>query len=180
MTRFSIVACLSLIGIFHSCDDLDAQESRKSGKAYSATQDGITVQLEKITVDRILNAAAWFKAVERESKGAIPDELRRHLPARLVTFSVSVVGETKSLGVSKIGFVDGKRTVFSRNRFFSPPKWQPRLPNLVVPPSANGIETQHLLSGETQLSEIFPTTLEVKVTTADGKELVFVFEAVAF
>lgn len=106
--------------------------------------------------------------------------LRKHLPARLVTFSVSVVGETKQLGVSKIDFVDGKSTVSSIHRFFSPPKWQPRLPNLVVDPKANGIETQFLLDGKTRIAEIFPTKIEVQVTAANGKELTFTFDNVEF
>jgi hypothetical protein len=93
---------------------------------------------------------------------------------------VSVVGETRGLGPTKIDFVDGKRTVSSIDRFFSPPKWQPRLPGLLVDPKANGIETQLLLSRDTQLSEIFPTKVQVQVTTATGKKLTFVFENVGF
>jgi len=181
-SQCSIVACISLVGIFHSCDDLDAQESRKPNAVHFATQDGITVQLEKVTVDRILNVPAWMKAKENESKNGqeIAKGLRKHLPARLVTFSVSVVGETKKLGVSKIDFVDGKRTVASVDRFFSPPKWRARLPELVVAPTANGIETQHLLNGNTQLSAIFPAKLEVHVTKVNGKKLTFEFENVEF
>ena len=90
------------------------------------------------------------------------------------------MGETKTLGVSKIGFVDGKKTVASANRFFSPPKWQPRLLNQFVDPMANGIEAQVLLSGDTKISEIFPTKIEVKVIAANGKELTFVFDNVTF
>ncbi len=180
--QFSIVACIFLIGIFHSCVYLDAQELRKPDTVHSATQDGITVQLEKVTVDRIVNASAWLKAKEKESKRGkeFAEKLRQHLPARLVTFSVSVMGETKKLGVSRIDFVDGKRTVVSADRFFSPPKWQPRLPELVVDPKATGIESQHLLNGNTQLSAIFPAKLEVQVTKVNGKKLTFVFENVEF
>ena len=162
--------------------NLNAQEQRKSETVYSATQDGITVQLEKVTVDRILNTPAWLKAMEKESKHGkeIAKGLREHLPARLVTFSVSVVGETTTLGVSRIGFVDGKTTVASSNRFFSPPKWQPRFPNLLVDPKANGIETQVLLSGDTEISEIFPTKIEVQVTAANGRKVTFEFDNVQF
>lgn len=180
--QFAIIAFIFVIGIFHSCDALDAQESQKPDTVYSATQDGITVHLEKVTVDRILNTSAWLKANEKESKRGkvIAEKLRQHLPARLVTFSVSVVGETKGLGPTKIDFVDGKRTVSSVDRFFSPPKWQPRVRELEVDPKASGIETQHLLDGNTQLSAIFPAQLEVQVTKVDGKKLTFVFENVEF
>lgn len=181
ITKVAVV-CIVGCGILNSLDDLDAQERLKSKAAYSSTQEGITVQIEKVTVARILNSAAWLKAKQKESKRGkeTTNALREHLPARLVTFSVSVVGETKTLGISKIGFVDGVRTSASRNRFFSPPKWQPRLPNLLVDPKANGIETQVLLSADTQISEIFPTRIEVQVTAATGKKLTFEFDSIQF
>jgi hypothetical protein len=177
-----VFAFIFLIGILHSCDGLDAQELRKPDTVHSATQDGITVHLEKVTVDRILNTSAWLNAKETESKRGkeIAEKLRQHLPARLVTFSVSVLGDTKGLGPTKIDFVDGKRTVSSVDRFFSPPKWQPRLRELTVDPKASGIETQHLLDGNTKLSAIFPAQLEVQVTKVDGKKLTFVFNNVEF
>ena len=180
--QFSIVALIFLCGILHSRDDLDAQESPKPHTVHSSTQDGITVHLEKVTVDRILNTSAWLNAQETESKHGkeIAEKLRPHLPARLVTFSVSVLGDTKGLGPTKIDFVDGKRTVSSVDRFFSPPKWQPRLRGLTVNPKASGIETQHLLDGNTKLSAIFPAQLEVQVTKVDGKKLTFVFDNVEF
>lgn len=179
--KFAVV-CITCFGIFQSFGDVDAQELPNTNAAYSSTQDGITVQLEKVAVDRILNTAAWLKARQNEyGRGnEIAEGLREHLPARLVTFSVSVVGETKTLGVTKIGFVDEKKTVSSAISVFGPPKWQPRLPNLVVDPKANGIEAQVLLSGDTKISEIFPTKIEVKVTAANGKELTFVFDNVTF
>jgi hypothetical protein len=179
---FSIVAFTLLVGSQLSCDYVSAQEYLKAENLHCSTQDGITVQLEKVTVERILNPSAWLKAKEEESRDGkeIAEQLRKQLPARLVTFSVSVVGETKGLGPTGIDFVDGKRTVSSVDRFFSPPKWQPRLPGLVVDPKANGIETQLLLSGDAQLSEIFPTKVKVQVTMATGKKLTFVFENVEF
>lgn len=180
--KLSIVVFTILIGSPLSCDYVSAQESPKAENLHRSTQDGITVQLEKVTVERILNPSAWLKAKEEESRDGkeIAEQLRKQLPARLVLLSVSVIGETKGLGPTKIDFVDGKRTVSSVDRFFSPPKWQPRLPGLVVDPKANGIETQLLLSGDAQLSEIFPTNVEVQVTTATGKKLTFVFENVEF
>lgn len=180
--KLSIVAFALLVGSFFSSDYISGQESPKAGNLHRSTQDGITVQLEKVTVERILNSSAWLKAKEEESKDGkeIAEQLRKQLPARLVTFSVSVVGETKGLGPTKIDFVDGKRTVSSVDRFFSPPKWQPRLPGLLVDPKANGIETQLLLSGDAKLSEIFPTKVKVQVTTTTGKKLTFVFENVGF
>ena len=180
--QFSIVALIFLSGILHSRDDLDAQESPKPHTVHSSTQDGITVHLEKVTVERILNTSGWLKAKEEESKRGkeIAEKLRQHLPARLVQFSVSVVGETKGLGPTKIDFVDGKRTISSVDRFFSPPKWQPRLRDVKVDSKASGIETQHLLDGNTQLSAIFPAQLELLVTKIDGKKLTFVFENVEF
>ena len=158
------------------------QERQPTGNAYSSTKDGITVQLEKVAVSRILNSQAFLKSKEvQTSQGnQIPDGLKEHLPARLVTFSVSVIGETTQLGVSKIGFTNGKRTIASASRFYSPPKWQRRLPNLVLAPKANGIESQLLLRGDTKISDLFPTQIEVQVTTKRGKILKFAFDGVTF
>ena len=82
----SIVAFIFLIGMFHSYDDVVAQESQQPDTVHSATQEAITVHLEKVAVDRILNTSAWLKAKEEESKHGkeIAGELRQHLPARLV------------------------------------------------------------------------------------------------
>ncbi len=179
-TRFSIVACIALTCLFHSSTNLDAQELPKVRIVHSESQQGITVQLEKVTVTRIHNAPAWLNAVREESKtgkDAI-ELLRQHLPARVVTFFVSVEGETKSLGPTKFNFTDEGKTVTSVSRFFSPPKWQARIPELTVDTNAKGIETQFLLSGKTPISDIFPAKIEVQVTKVDGKQLTFVFKNV--
>ncbi len=65
--QYSVVVFILLIGILYSRDDLDAQDSPKPHTTHSSTQDGITVHLEKVTVDRILNSSGWLKAKEEES-----------------------------------------------------------------------------------------------------------------
>lgn len=65
--KFSIIAFALLIGSLLSCDYIGAQESPKAENLHCSTQDGITVQLEKVTVERILNPSAWLKAKEEES-----------------------------------------------------------------------------------------------------------------
>ena len=181
-TRFAIVASTCLIGLSAPCDHLDAQGSPTPRAAHSQTQDGITVQLEKVTVERIVNTSAWLKATENESKsGKLTTELlKKHLPGRLVTLSVSVMGPVKQWKISKIDFVDGKRTVTAAYNYFSPAKWQRHLANLAVAPTAYGVESQHLLNGKTQLADVFPAKMEVKVTTVQGKELTFVIRDIEF
>ena len=180
--HFFVVARATVFGVLITCAHADAQVTQTPANAFSATQDGITVQLEKVTVDRILNSRAWLKAKANASKQgkAIAEQLQEHLPARLVTFSVSVVGETKKMGVQKVEFAVDRRGVSSENRFFSPRKWRPRLPDIEVDPQAGGIESQHLITGTTQLSEIFPARIEVQVTTPDDKVLKFSFENIEF
>lgn len=42
--------------------------------------------------------------------------------------------------MSSIGIADGNRMIASISRFFIRPKWQVRLPDLLVGPSTNGKE----------------------------------------
>ncbi len=182
LTHFALIALTLLIGVLHSSNKLDAQETPASNAGHSSTQEGVTVQIEKVTVDRILNTSAWLKAKEEESKRGkeVVESLRQHLPARLVAFSLSVVGETKGLGPTRMDFVDGKQTLSSTDKFFSSTKWKTHLRDLKIDPNAKGIETRILLDGKTKLSAIFPARLEVQVTKSDGKELTFVFENIEF
>ncbi len=178
-----MIGCVTLIGTFLTGATLDAQESQDRRQVHSQTQQGITVRLEKVTLERIFNASAWIKAEQEKpnaGKQAFKSFLEQSLPAKFCTFYVSVVGETKTLGPTKIKFTGEVETVASVLRFFSPPKWQPRLPKLAVDPTASGIESQHLLDGNTQISDVFPSQIEVQVTDANGKELTFVFENVEF
>ena len=182
-SRIPIIGCAALAGILSACAALDAQEPPEPRSFHSQTQHGITVRIEKITVERIFNEPAWLEAIRKESKLGdtdVAEFLRQSLPPKQLTCFVSVVGDTKTLGPTEITFADNKTLKGSSARFFSPPKWQPRLPGLALDPTASGIEAQFLLSGETRISEIFPAQIQVQVTTASGKELTFAFEDVEF
>ena len=119
---------------------------------------------------------------DEEIKGneAVERFIKRNLPAKTVTYYVSIVGETKMLGPTKIDFADEVEAFASGARFFSPPKWQPRLPKLAVEPTASGIEAQYMLSGNPQISDVFPVQIEVQVTAVNGNKLTFVFKNVEF
>ena len=141
------------------------------------------MRIEKITVERIFNEPAWLEATRKESKLAdtgVAEFLRQSLPPKQFTCFVSVVGDTKTLGPTEITFADKRTSKWSSARFFSPPKWQPRLPGLALDPTASGMEAQLLLSGETRISELFPAQIQVQVTIASGKTLTFAFKDVEF
>ena len=182
LTRKTIYAGLTDAVMNNECATLAAQQPPEPRTFHCQTQDGITVRIEKITVERIFNEPAWIEAREKESKteAHVTAPLRRSLPPKEVVLFVSVVGDTKMLGPTKVTFADNQTSARSRTRFFSPPKWQPRLPLLAVEPEASGIETHLSVSGETQTSDLFPVQVQVQVTTVRGQELTFVFRNVEF
>jgi hypothetical protein len=182
LTRISIFLSLTAAAVFQAYSPLQAQEPPEPRNHHSQTQDGITVRIETVSVARIYNEPAWIEAKKAESKykERVADVLRRGLPPKEVTWFVSVVGDTKVLGPTKVTFADNQVSVRSLSAFFSPPKWQPRLPLLAVDPKASGIETHLSVSGETQTSDLFPAQIQVQVTTVRDKELTFVFQNVEF
>jgi hypothetical protein len=182
MTRLPLFLSLSVAGIFHAYTTLDAQQRPEPRTLHSQTQDGIAVRIEKVTVQRIFNEPAWIEAREKESKteAHVTAPLRRSLPPKEAVLFVSVVGDTKMLGPTKVTFADNQTSERSGTRFFSPPKWQPRLPQLAVDPEASGIETRLSVSGKKQTSDLFPAQIQVQVTTVRGQELTFVFRNVEF
>jgi hypothetical protein len=168
--------------MIYACATLAAQQPPEPRTFHCQTQDGITVRIEKVSVARIYNEPAWLEAKRKEAKieDRRADFLRQNLPPKEVRLFVSVVGDTKELGPTKVTFADNQTSARSRTRFFSPPKWQPRLPLLAVEPEASGIETHLSVSGETQTSDLFPAQIQVQVTTVRGQELTFVFRNVEF
>jgi len=179
-----IICCGSLLaGMLFACAILEAQEPLEPRSFHSQTQDGITVRIEKVTVERIFNEPAWIEAMRKERNIADGDGaelVRQCLPLKQFTCFVSVTGATKTLGPTKISFADNQVPKISSARFFSPPKWQSRLPDLAVAPKASGIKTQILLAGETRISELLPAQIEVQVTAANGKTSTFAFRNVDF
>ena len=177
-----VFSCVFMFLLLGSVDHAIAQDSSQARATRSQTQKGVTIQLEKITVERIVNSPALIEAEKKQSKLRKEDVevLRQHLPARLVSFFFSVQGETKKLGPTKTDFANEGKVFSSVSRFFSPPKWQAQLPKLVVDPKASGIEVRYLLKGSTRISDVFPAEVEVQVTTTDGNTLTFKFDRVEF
>jgi hypothetical protein len=140
------------------------------------------VRIEKVSVERIFNEPAWLEANKEELQLKSGDVafLPRVLPVKQVTWSVSVIGDTTNLGPIKVRFADKQISNRSSTRFFSPSKWQSRLPQLVVDPQASGIETQLSVNAETRISDLFPAAIQIQATTTDGRELMFEFKNVRF
>lgn len=168
-----------------SMASLHAEEPRQP-RTHAKTRQGVTVTIEKVVLERILNEPAWIEAGVAGQEDPDHNDLRRKayrqaLPVKQLTCFISVAGETKVHGPVKVDLAEDQALpIASGAAFFSPPKWQPQVPNLIVDPEAGGIRAWLNLGAKVPLAKIFPVRIEVKVTSADGEVLTFEFENVKF
>ena len=182
-TETVIIICIALFGVFHVPSLLIAKAPPNPRLVHAQTQGGISVQIEKITIERVFNEAAWLQRHGGANwKQKLSDaEVRRLLPAKAVTFFVSVTGKAKGFGPTKVDFPNHQTTNSIMGlKVSGPPNWQPRLPTLSVDLKATGMELWHVVDAETQIKDLFPATMEVQVTAESGQKLTFVFEKIEF
>ncbi len=166
-----------ILGVAFSGFAADSQRSARS--LYEESREGITVRLEKVTLERILDEPAWFR--ERHGpdwKETLSDgEIGIKLPVRLVCFLVSVLGDADKYGPVNVTFADYQSNIGGLAAF-SPPMWQSHITSVKVDPGATGLEKWYHVRDKTTLDDLFPATVEVHVTTKSGKKLTFVFRNV--
>lgn len=158
----------------------------KKQSPHTRVQGDITVQLEKISVERIYNPAAWLKSATNGMKKDRAMEFVKmyesELPLKAISIYLSVTGETKQLGPCRIKFADPDKAkkIYVYSKFSSPPSWDKRVQMMEVDPKANGIQEYLLIPGDIQVSDLFPLDLEVSVTDLSNKEVKFIYEKVNF
>lgn len=173
----------AICGLLITQPVLMAQEHPTPRHVHSRTQDGITVQVESVAIERVFNEAAWLRqyAGEDWKQELTEADLQHLLPAKTLTIFVSVRGSARTYGpviIASPGINPGGR--FSGLKVTSPPKWQTRRPRLPVDPDATGLEWYSTIDAETQVDDLFPADLEVFVETESGEKLRFEFADVEF
>ncbi len=156
-----------------------AEEDKTPPRAlHEQSQNGVTVRLESVTIERVYNEAAfWEKEIGADWKknriaGARP-------PKWIVYVFVSVVDCGNNSGPVMVEFTNYKTNV-SGESHFSPPSWQKQFRTIEVDPKARGHMNRYLIYESTKLTDLFPATVTVHTTNKSGDKLEFVFKNVEF
>ena len=140
------------------------------------TRDGVTVRIEKVSFERILNGTGWL----RKEFGS---EWRRSVPPGFHTDSFRVARIFVSVNggvVETNSFAFGKRTSrvtrMSGSAEFDPPLWERQLPHIEVDKAAKGHIYWAVIERDAKVDAVFPATVKLDVITEDGKKSKFVFD----
>lgn len=173
MPTWMVFACFfaNLVPAMHTNDDPAEALTRAV-----QTRDGVTVRIEKVSLDRILNGAGWLRKVHS------PD-WQKHVPKdfysdsfRVARIFVSVNGGTKGTSSFEFGKNPSRVTRISGVAEFDPPLWQRQLPDIEVDEAAKGHIFWAVIEGDTAIDAVFPATVGLEVITEDGKKTKFVFD----
>jgi hypothetical protein len=186
MNRSTIVS-LRWLPVIATCALLSHVATAAEPRAqYEQTQNGVTVRIEKISFERILNEPAWLRQLggaDWQQKFSA-EELSALLPGKVVTFSVSITSNAKVIGhgVKGLEFAKDLNQKYTRggSRAFGSPHWKPRIDPLPVDPNATGFETWRVVGPKAQIQDLFPAKLIVEATTEGRRNSTFVFEQIEF
>jgi hypothetical protein len=149
------------------------------------TQNGVTVRIEKITVERVLNEPAWLRRIggaDWQQKFS-DEQLTALLPGKCVTLSISFSSDKKIINqaITALEFsMSDQKHSFRGTTAFDQRSWKARLDPLPVDPKAIGLEVWKVVPPQARIQDMFPARLVVETTTEDRRESRFVFDHIEF
>jgi protein-S-isoprenylcysteine O-methyltransferase Ste14 len=153
-------------------------ESAGPTPRYEQTRDGVTVRLEKVSVERIYNVRGFLDRhypPQRADKAAVRpmvNDMASCGSLRLIRFLVTYEGTVKSLGVS-IEHPDFEQRL--GGEVFTSHDFQQRLPHIALQPDVSGAEIYSLVPEGVVPNQLFPCAVRVMITTRSGSETPFEF-----
>lgn len=159
-------------------------------RRYEQTRDGVTVRIEKIARERVLNTVGWLrKQIGPNWQNEVPPGIQSE-PIQLVRILVSVTSdETQTERIAKTGgtLVFAKSISGNQSHWgplitaaFDASTWQQQLPDLEVDPKAHGTIFLKAVKGSMPIGDLSPAELKFQVTTERGKEIEFLFSNLEF
>jgi hypothetical protein len=140
------------------------------------TRDGVTLRIEKVSFDRILNGAGWLRKVYSTGwQEYVPKDFHSD-SFRVARIFVSVNGGAKGTSSYEFGTDPSRVTRISGAAEFDPPLWQRQLPDIEVDEAARGYIFWAVIEGDTAIDAVFPATVGLEVITEGGKKTKFVFD----
>jgi hypothetical protein len=143
--------------------------------------NGITIQIEKVTVDRVYNEVGYLQRSDTqwEAPGrSHPSQFWRSF--RIVrVFTTYPKGREGTKVVShKLTFANGATGSAEGVSAYSPPMWQKRNPDIMVDPKALGEEYWIHLDNAQPTETLFPASLTITFTGEDGQVTEFNFDEI--
>lgn len=168
----------------------DKNQPTKVVNPYLQTHDGITVRVEKIAVEQILNVEGWL---QKQDGLHLPSNFDP-VPFQVVRVYVSAnIDEAKSGQLKGVGAsleLSERDPIVSPNSGFKlgsggtaqfdPPLWQKQLPHIKVDPRARGFHCWKGVDRDAKIEDLFPAELKLQFTTADGDKIEFLFPDLQF
>ncbi|RMF41878.1 MAG: hypothetical protein D6753_08875 [Planctomycetota bacterium] len=178
-----MLLCTLFCAAIYGWTPVVAQTPKQPQIVHAQTQDGIRVQIEKISLERVFNEPGWLQryAGEQWKEKLSSTDLDGLLPIRVVTVFVSVSGKAVGYGPAKLEFPN----YAPKNRVMGTvisgaPMWKTQVPSVAVDPGATGMQVWHLVGHDARIRDLLPLSLEVQITTEAGNQLTFVFEEIEF
>jgi protein-S-isoprenylcysteine O-methyltransferase Ste14 len=155
-------------------------QSASRPERFEQTKKGVTVRLEKVTVERIYHVRGFLDRhypKDRQEKQAVRRMLERsgESPLRLVRIFFSYTGPVQRIGVNVTHPRFEQRIggeVHISNTF------QDRLQHIALEEDMSGAEIYAVVPEMVDMDEVFPCDVRVAITTQDGDEPTFHFSDV--
>lgn len=140
------------------------------------TRDGVTVRIEKVSLDRILSGPGWLRNVfGPDWQKYVPKGFRSD-SFRVARVFVSVNGGGKGSSSFDFGKGQPRITQMSGTAQFDPNVWQRQLLDIEVDKAAKGYLFWAVIEDDAAIDAVFPATVTLEVDTGVGKKTKFVFD----
>jgi hypothetical protein len=142
---------------------------------YEQSRNGVTVRIEKVTLDRVTNGPAWFrKAYGPDWQKHVTSILRTDSCSfRIVRIFVSVSGSVTKQALScEFGRDQSRMDGVAE---FGARGWRRQLPDMDVDPEATGLISWAIVEAGASIDQLFPVKVELDVIAEDGEKATFQF-----
>jgi hypothetical protein len=168
-----VCSVATFIPVTHASDDSADAPTRAM-----QTRDGVTVRIEKITLERVLNGPGWLrKQYDFDWQKYVPKDFQSD-SFRVVQVFMSVSGAAEGGASSSFELGKGVSRIDGIAEF-APSMWRRRLPDVEVDHAALGLIYWAVIEGDKSLEAIFPVKAKLKVTTEGDKKVEFTFTDIA-
>ena len=143
---------------------------------HEQTQGGVTVRIEKVAIERVLNEPGWlarhFRAAGQEEQAKADG----YFPARFVKVYLTVTG---NFGTVKVELAKPATQLVNGQRRHAPHDWLTNCDTIAVPDDdATGYEVWRHIPAGADWQELFPNTIQVRAVNQNGQPVEFTFDDV--